>query len=248
MDAPVLRARSPAEILDAAFQVVRLHFVDLMLATAAFMLLPLTLTALVPAESLWWVMYLARACGTLAAGAAIALVSDFYLGRPHGAGIAIRAAWGEALMLWVVTFIKGFVVGVGLLLLIVPGIIFFAWSYVMPVTVIVEDAGPDDAWSRARELARGNVGRILLTGGLTWVLMMLGGIGVGAVLGLISAGGDMIRASAFIQVLVQAIAYPFIGVVTTLTYFDLRIRREALDVELVAQRLGATAPKTEIAF
>ncbi len=42
--------------------------------------------------------------------------------------------------------------------------------------------------------------------------------------------------------LARIVIYPFFTVVTTVLYFDLRIRKEGLDLELMAKELGVALP------
>jgi hypothetical protein len=48
-----------------------------------------------------------------------------------------------------------------------------------------------------------------------------------------------------VQGLVQAVAQPFLVVGKTLAYFDMRVRREAYDLEVLARQQGAQAPGTQ---
>ncbi|HEY5087517.1 MAG TPA: hypothetical protein VII66_09190, partial [Gemmatimonadaceae bacterium] len=65
---------------------------------------------------------------------------------------------------------------------------------------------------------------------------------VGAILGqtIMSLSNGAIAAVGQL-VLITAIS-PFSTVVATLLYYDIRIRREGYDIELMAQALNATSP------
>jgi hypothetical protein len=248
MSLPVLRARTPSEILDAAFQVLRLQFTPVMLASVAFMAPAILLAALAPLESLWWVKLLVRGCAILASGATIVLVSDFYLGKPVSVGSAAKTTLRRSLLLLLIAFVQSVAIGISALLLIIPAFIVFAWTFAMPVAALVEEAGPDESWERSRELARDNIGRVLLTAGLTFLLTLLGGVGLGAGIALAAPAGGLVRLEVMAQALVKLVFYPFTAIVYTLLYFDLRIRKEAFDVELAAHRLAGTVPKMKVAF
>jgi hypothetical protein len=110
--------------------------------------------------------------------------------------------------------------------------------FAMPMIVMIEHLGASDAADRSRELARGHVLRILglLTVGFLMLLVyvMVGG-GLLGLLGLGERGIDVVTSVLFVT------AYPLPSVLATMLYYDLRIRKEGMDLELMASRLpGAT--------
>lgn len=60
-----------------------------------------------------------------------------------------------------VDLIFALMVGVGLLLLIVPGVVVFGWYVLAAAVVEIEDRGVRDSFRRSRELVRGNFWRVL---------------------------------------------------------------------------------------
>ena len=238
MQAPVLRARTAGEILDAAFQLLRTHYSAVVIAAGGFLLPPLLITLLVPS----WapLANLLDRLLSLAAGAVVAVVvSDIYLGQQIDLGRSMRAVGSRFLSVWGAALIQGFAILVGLLLLIVPGIVFAAWSFAMPIIVMIEGASAGESWERSRSLARGHVGHILATLGVAWLIVIAAFLGMmfatGAVIGLLGAGeaiAEPIGSIAFI------LLYPFVGVVGTLLYYDLRIKKEGFDLQLLAHELG----------
>jgi hypothetical protein len=108
--------------------------------------------------------------------------------------------------------------------------------------VMLEDAGVLQALRRSRELSRGSARRIL---GLLALLF-----GIGFVLTIMV--GEVVAAVFDNRTLANAIGgfvvvplYPPAAAVLTLLYYDLRIRREGYDIEMMAAGLGdlpAAAP------
>jgi hypothetical protein len=47
--------------------------------------------------------------------------------------------------------------------------------------------------------------------------------------------------SAVVGAIIMCFAYPFLGVVTTLLYYDLRVRKEGFDLEVMTEQLAATS-------
>jgi hypothetical protein len=85
-----------------------------------------------------------------------ALVEAVDQEREHRSGSLVRAAWGRAGALLVVSLLTGIGVGVGLFLLVVPGLILFTrWSLAVPA-VMIEGRSPRAAMRRSAELVQGH--------------------------------------------------------------------------------------------
>jgi lipid-A-disaccharide synthase-like uncharacterized protein len=99
------------------------------------------------------------ALSVLYQGMVVKLVQDVQDGRrDHSAGELLQSV---ELVFWplvAVSILFGIGVGIGFVLLIVPGLILLViWSVVAPVTVL-ERPGVFAAFGRSRELVRGNAG------------------------------------------------------------------------------------------
>ena len=126
-----------------------------------------------------------------------------------------------------------------LVLLLIGSLVWFVVAvprYVnVTAVVMLEGAGPLTAVRRSRELARGSALRILGLLGILAVLFTVVVVTVGGLLGGVvknSTVAGMI--SSFLLVPV----YPVLGALFTALYYDLRIRREGYDIELLAQAAG----------
>ena len=247
MQAPVLRARRPGEILDAAFQIVRAHYHAVVLASAVFLAPSILLSLAFPGGNLF-VTILDRLLTLAASTAVVVVASDIYTGEETD----VRRSIGEVVSRFGTILGAGVLQGIllllGLLLLVVPAFIFYAWTFAMPAIVMREGIGASASYARSRALAKGFVGHILATL-MAWVIfgvVFLGGIiALGAVVGL--AGIDERFADPLVAV-VLCIIYPFVGVVTTVLYYDLRIRQEGFDVEFLAGEMDDAEPDTPPAF
>lgn len=118
--------------------------------------------------------------------------------------------------------LAGLGIGIGFLLLIVPGVILLTWWSVIAPVVVVEKKGVLDAFGRSRELV----------GGQFWTV--LGIVLITAILTAV-AGGILTAAFAFLprflEILIggtvaQAVVAPFSAIALTLTYFKLRETKE----------------------
>jgi hypothetical protein len=203
----------------------------------------------------------------LAQGAVIRVVSDEYLDRPSGVGPALSTAWhriggliGYVLLelgIWVgpllIAGLLAFLVLLGgggpaavgvFFLLLVAWLAYFLFTYIRMClgiqSVVLERLSPVAALRRSMRLTRGSFWRIVLfyiviavvSGILSDVLSLLTGLVV---------SGAPIGTRAVIEVLasgvVQIFTSPFILILLTLVYYDIRIRREAFDIEMLAQSL-----------
>jgi hypothetical protein len=242
MQSPHLRARSPGEILDAAFQLLRAHFLPVALASAVFLVPAVLFVGLAPslAPALAPLANIIDRLLSLAAAAVVAVVvSDIYTGKEADVGRSMRAVGGRFFSVWGAAIIQGLALIVGLLLLVVPAFIFFAWTFAMPAIVMIEGASASQSLDRSRALAKGYVPHILATVGVAWLIFWIGLLGTGFAVGVVDevlgVGGEFVN---LISGMVVCLLYPFVGVVTTLLYYDLRIRQEGFDLQLIAERMG----------
>ena len=119
--------------------------------------------------------------------------------------------------------------------------------------VIIEGKGPVEAISRSRELARGAWGRIFGIFVVSYIIIMIPSVLVGATTGVALAGamlssGDPEAATAamgwfsavnnVLSILLSALTTPFLTAALTVLYYDRRVRTEALDLEIATERLG----------
>jgi ABC-type multidrug transport system fused ATPase/permease subunit len=114
------------------------------LAGASFALFPL-------------VIVVSTIAATLYQGVVVSLVRDIRDGRrDYSAGDLVSSAWPVVLPLIGAGILSGLGIGIGLFLLVVPGLILLTiWAVIAPV-IVVERSGVIDAFGRSRELVRGN--------------------------------------------------------------------------------------------
>ncbi len=242
-----LRPRSATELVDASVQMVRQNFVPLM-TISVVMLSPALIVLLFLSGSVAGVLlagFVRIILSYLAQAALILAVSEAYLGRPIDVADTLRRALPRLGAVFLVTLLAGFITAFAFLLFIVPGIIAIARLFAAQPIVVIERRGATEALSRSNDLVKGSTGRIL--GALFLVYFILS-----IVVGVVAIGGQMVLLTlhapfALVQVistLAYAIFYPLIAAATTLIYYDLRIRKEGFDLEVMAGELGVSAPVT----
>ena len=231
-----LRPRTFTELVDASFAVLRDMYATLT-AAVAVILLPVVLLRVAIGPGTTWLLLsiLERILYTVADGAVVLLVSERLLGRRPELGRVLRETLNRAPTLLVASVLRGLAIAGGFLLLVVPGIYAFGAFFAMPMIVMLEDMDASEAATRSHQLAKGHIPRILGVLLLGFVLMlvyvMLGGFLIG-LLGLDTQG------TAVATSVLTVVAYPLPSVMATLLYYDLRIRKEGFDLEMMAADLG----------
>ena len=181
----------------------------------------------------------------LTTGALTYAISGTFLGQPLGAGAAYSRAAGRAGALIGTQFLVTLVVLLGFLLLVVPGIIFSLWFMIVPTVVLLEKIGGPSALGRAKALMKGNVGKgfalNLVVGLLVTVITYAVMFGIGYVVGMIGLPAAIIDLAAN---LLSAFFLPVQLAVIVLLYYDLRIRKEAFDLQMLSASLPGGEPST----
>ena len=150
-------------------------------------------------------------------GMVVQLVRDVQDGRrDHTMGELFSSVSPVLLPLIAVSVLAGLGIGIGFLLLIVPGLILLTfWAVVAPVTVI-ERPGVFSAFGRSRELVRGYGWRVFGTILLVFLLVIAASIAA-ALIGLVL--GDVGR--AILGWVFDALTQPVAALTTSVLYFTL---------------------------
>jgi hypothetical protein len=157
----------------------------------------------------------------------------------------MRATGRRFLVLLAVFFLTGLLKLGGLLLCLVGALIPMTFFLVTTPVVMVEESGPIQSMARSVTLVRPRF----------WPVMAIG-IGSGllaSLLGNILATPFAVAAlavgyrwgwilAAIGAILPALITTPFVSILATLVYFDLRIRNEGFDLQMIAAELARGAP------
>lgn len=188
--------------------------------------------------------FLSLLATTLTTGILVLAAYDARLGNPSRLGAYVGAAFAALLPLVVLTFVYSVALGVGFVLLVVPGLLVLTvWSVYVPA--VVAEGARYGGLSRSRELTRGYRWPIL---GLQIVLILLGIlvslITVGLVTGQFTASvGEFGVAQAeaatstvgrIVNVLVAALTSAFFAVVTAVLFARLKELKEGVGIEGIA--------------
>ena len=254
----VLRPLSTSELLDRTFHLYKNNFLVFLGITAIPQLVVLALR-------LWYFSTLTGALNPrfsgfavliniasyvaieISAAATVIAVSSIHLDRRIGVGSAFAGAKSSLLRVLLITLAVSIAAGIGLILLIVPGVyLWLMWSLAIPVTVL-EGGGLNVSATRSKYLTQGSRGRIfvivLLIIVLVWVVSVifqlpLMGIFVVALKGRVPApGAGVFAASSIGTFLSTSLVGPLLTIALTLVYYDQRVRKEGFDLQLMMAAL-----------
>ena len=258
-----LRQMGIGEIIDAAVKLYRRDFLAL-IGIVAFVLVPVTFAQ-------FWVtqMMLGPAGAVPSNEAAIQLLavggiffavqflivqpflvaavaraaSDAYLGEPVGIGRTYRYALSRLPAILWITVLTSVLTIIGFILLIIPGIIAFVRLALAPPVLVVEDVRGTKAVGRSWRLTSGNFWRLLALLILSTLIATVGvliiTIPTEVVALMVGPAGWPI--SALGSTLATVLITPFSMLIIVLFYFDMRIRKEGFDIEVMAQELAPTS-------
>lgn len=178
----------------------------------------------------------------LATGACFKAVADAYLGHAtdwrRSLGFAARRFGG---IVWI-TFLSALVALLAAIACILPGVwLWFAFAVAVPA-FLTEGHRGRRALGRSYRLVRNRWWNVFAAVGLALLLAsILQGVLVGLAAAVDVAAPESIGAyivDFVAQTLASALTTPFTAAVTVVVYFDLRVRKEAFDLELLAAQLG----------
>ena len=244
-----LRPLSTGEVLDGALTLLRRHFGLLFgiavacegVPTVVELYLELASGGRVDPMGALIVRILNAVGNLLVTGATVRAVSDAYLGGVPRLGDALRYAVEKLGVIFGATFLSGLVTLLASIAFVIPGIIVFCgYSVAGQVAALERLSSSTDALRRSWALTKGFKGKafVLWIVSFALIVVVVMGAGVlGAAAGALTGGLD-----AVVTVLVAVVSlliYPLITCVFTLFYYDLRVRKEGFDLEVLSGQLGS---------
>ncbi len=243
-----LRPMSLGEILDASFALLRRHagvFFGIAIICES---LPSGLSLFVQFSGgagrhfgLYVLGQLLSMLGyLLVTGASIRVVSHAYLGHDPGMGDALAFAMEKLGRTFSAGLAAGILTILAAILLVVPAVIVACGLAVAVQAAVLEPlpAGSDGV-GRSWSLTKGYKWKAFGLYCVVFVLFMLCMLGLGLIAGLVGAIFPPLMVPAVSALgLLALFLYPFSSCVFTLFYYDLRVRKEAFDLELLSQHLG----------
>jgi len=251
-----LRPLTLGEILDRTFTLFRRHFVLWIGITAipqlialAFQLLRTfavgpgtaavtSLTLILVSLAVFLIAYVAS---LFAQGATFFAVGDLYLSRPVSVANCLRRAWSEIGTVFAVGLLNGLAILAGAIALIIPGIYIGCRLIVSVPAALIEQRGPSEALGRSWRLTKDNAGRAFVMVLLYLVIVFAAVMIVQApfMIAIAFSKGNyaMLQLwTVLMQVgnaLVNIVVSPILLIATSIFYFDLRVRKEAFDLQFM---------------
>lgn len=266
MSLAALRPLAFGELLDQSFGLYRKLFASLMIISLVANAIPALLSivaGMMGNESGAGLglsilgMVLSIVGAAIGTGASTFLVSDYLLSRPADANDALRRAMPRIGALIACSILFGFVVGLGTIALIVPGLIALSGLALAFTAVTVEGVTGSDSLGRSWELTKGFKWRVLgllcVFGAIFYGLIIGTSVVAGVVVTLTGgtlelesdgAGGPMPTFLLLVTVassLIQIVIYPVLYCMVVTLYYDLRVRKEGFDLELLATTMEQPA-------
>jgi hypothetical protein len=256
-ETPQARLSKPMDlgaILDGAFSLYRRHFAVLV-GSVGILLVPLALISIAFGP---WGLFLTYFAGLLTPAIGALVAGDVAVGRqPTIGGIWSRMA-RLVLPLLLTSVLVWLAVGVGFILVIIPGILFYVWFSLFAQAIAIEDRRYFRAMGRSRQLVRGSWWRVFgillvisIVTGIAQQLVqsivtaLLGVVGVGSGPDLFNTGGGAQGFSHLTTVpvvlgstIATLLVAPIAALAPALLYFDLRLRKEGTDIAAAVDALG----------
>ena len=263
-----LRPLSLGEILDRTFTLYKTHFI-LFLALAGIPRLPSLGIALAQAQvtgdaalqgpamlAFPTSTFVALALGAMVAaivgylfsqGGSLIAVSELYLGRSITIAQAFRRVASDIWVLVGVVILNLLAIFAGFIALIIPGIYLLFRLFVCVPVALIEQKNPADALSRSFALTKGFMGRAIVI----IVLYLALSLGFAALIqvpilaGVAASANDpaalriWLSAQALLGGIFEILLTPILLIATAIYYYDLRVRKEAFDLQVMMDPEGA---------
>lgn len=179
----------------------------------------------------------------LVQGASITALAQVYQGHRPDWVDSLKAGLRRWVALLASTILLTLGATFGLLFCLVPGVFLFVMWAVSPAALITEQLGPVAALRRSFRLVRGRFWPVLGAVVLAYLLYLIASQIISTatfaltIMGTAGTGFMSFIPSVIGSVLVAIVATPFLAAMVTIIYFDLRVRKEGYDLELMAADL-----------
>jgi hypothetical protein len=163
-------------------------------------------------------------------------VSDIYLERPTSVRNCFSRVSGKKFAVLAISFV-GFIVGIGMLLFVAPGIYWAGMYGVAIPAVVLENITVWRSLDRSSALTQGFRGRVIIVYFLTWIFYGIMKYPLDAGVQLLwplvhphLAHLTRLNLRDISSVLATTLFGPLSAIGLTLAYYDLRVRKEAFDL------------------
>jgi hypothetical protein len=182
-----------------------------------------------------------------AAGASVHAVAEIYAGRAPGIRASLESARGKSGTIFGVLFLTGLLLIAGLIAFIFPFFYIMCRLSVAIPAAVLEDLGPAEAIRRSFALTRKFAGRAFMIY-LLYFAMVFGLIAVfqfpfAMLMILNSKQPQLVMLWTIVMQLGNFIASSLVAPISmigfAIFYYDLRVRKEGFDLQVMMQAIGA---------
>jgi len=187
-----------------------------------------------------------------AQGGTVFAVSELYLGRTTTIGASLGRMRGQLGSLFGVILLNGLAVMGAFILLIIPGIYVACRLLTCIPAALLEDLGPRSSLERSFSLTKDYAGRsfviYLLYFVLAYAAAFLFTFPFVIAIGLSAKHSETLRMwfalSHVGEFIAEVLVSPILTIATAVFYYDLRVRKEAFDLQFMMNPTGPIAPGT----
>jgi hypothetical protein len=165
-------------------------------------------------------------------------------GLPFRLGESVARGLNRILPLIGLTILFALGVGLGAVLLVIPGLILLVMWYVAVPCCVIERTGPVRSLGRSRELTKGSRWKLFGLILLTILMSVIFATVVGALFGVIGSLTDFVEVMQqqkeptwpllTFQLVISGIQQAFFSVLVVVTYYHLRLYKEGVDIDAIA--------------
>ena len=187
-----------------------------------------------------------------AQGGTVYAISDLYLGRSTSIGASLRRMRGQAGSLLGVLILNGLVVMVAFIFLIIPGVYMACRLITCIPAALLENLGPRESLERSFALTKDNAGRsfviYLLYFAIFYAIFFLLAFPFMVAVGLSAKNPAMMTVWTILTQVGSSLAAilvtPIFTIASTVFYYDLRVRKEAFDLQMMMNPNETALPAT----
>jgi hypothetical protein len=180
------------------------------------------------------------------AGASVFAVSEIYAGRQASIRGSFRLVRGKGWTLLGVVLLSGLIMIGGLLALVIPGIYLMCRIPLATAAAMIEDLGPSDAIRRSFSLTKDFAGRsaliYLLAASMSYGVGLMFQIPFFVLIAITAKQSHLMLLWTVLgqvgNVLGGILVAPVHTIGFALFYYDLRVRKEAFDLQMMMQAIG----------
>jgi hypothetical protein len=241
----ILKPLDFAGLLDETFDLYKKNFLLLVAINAVYAPFSVyTLVTLNPKSPNFY-SYFSWLLVPFIHAASVKAISETYLKRKPGFAEVYKAAFRMGLPLFVTMLIEWFAIVIGTVMCLIPGIIAGVWLAFVSQAIVVEDKKYIEAIKRSKNLSHGEVKRVLLTYGAIFIVTIGLQFALSIPADIISKGHysymhqyPYTTLGIIARIIPSLFVAPIFNIAITLLYYDIRVRKEGFDIQLLAGNMG----------